>query len=157
MQQTGLPTHKCKEKAKVIRTAILKKAFYATETPNIPDNILAKLRTAIADVIGTKAAERCLALSFPANSEGEVLDPWIQIYAERAVSFRRMFYKHPPLQKLFKEIYSFYNEANLNGIYKSPESLNALKPAPVPGSPDAAKCKPHFNPMGPIGHLRSAA
>jgi len=145
------------DKIKLIHTAVLPKALYATEASHITEACMTRLRTAIIDTIGTHAANRCMAMCFPMYSPKTELDPWLTAFANQIVTFRRMYYKHPELQKMMQANFLNYSQAKYAGTCQGTEHRAALTPSPSPGHPDYHRWKPHFVPHGPIGLMLSAA
>ena len=68
----------------------LTSCLYGSETAKASNEMMAKLRTAIANVIGTTNNHRAIELIFEANDEGKDVDPSVQTLVRKVALMRRI-------------------------------------------------------------------
>ena len=71
-------------KLAIIKTDTLQAPLYGSETAKASTEMMAKLRTAIVNVIGTANNHRAMELIFEANDEGKDVDPTVQALVRKA-------------------------------------------------------------------------
>ena len=94
--------------------------------------------------------------TFAAASQGTDIDPEIQVYTKRALSFRRAYYVSRCNKKLIDENYELYKKAGEPGIINTDqcmdEQLNKMI-AEEPGTSQRTRIKKECKPLGPVGFL----
>ena len=68
-------------------------ALYGSEAAKASIDIMNKLRTAIANVIGTTSNHRAIELVFEADDEGKDVDPIVQTLVRKIALMRRIIDK----------------------------------------------------------------
>ena len=81
---------KKKRKLAIIKTDILQAALYGSETAKASTEMIAKLRIAIVNVIGTTNSNGAMELIFEANDEGKYIDPTVQTLVRKVALMRRI-------------------------------------------------------------------
>ena len=86
-------------------------------------------------------------------SEGQDVDPEVEIVVRRAVGFRRYYTKNGRNMKKVKEIYERYANNKELGIDIDEEHLMNKTIAGEPATPERAKLRKECNPQCPVGFL----
>ena len=82
-----------KKKLSIIKTDILQAALYECETAKASKEVIGKLRTAIANTIGTSSKHRAIELVFEANDDGKDVDPDAQTLVRTVALMRKIIHK----------------------------------------------------------------
>ena len=80
-------------KLAIIKTDKLQAALYGSETAKASIDVMSKLRTAIANVIGTSSSHRAIELVFEANDEGKDVDSAVQTLVRKVALMKRIIDK----------------------------------------------------------------
>jgi len=123
-----------KEKAKIIRTKIIPASLYGIECAQPNEQHMRTLQGAMADAMGCHSSRRANSLVFDLHSYGPDIDPCTHQFANRAVTFRSMWVKHPAYQEMARSIFRFYKEIDSHGTYQDQTKLASLTPAPPPAT-----------------------
>ena len=99
---------------------------------------MAKLRTAIVNVIGTTNNHRAIELIFESNDEGKDVDPMVQTLVRKVALMRRTIDKFPDKETTYGDNVKYYHTYYQRGI-------NNIKEPNLPNT--------NCNEMGPIGLL----
>ena len=94
--------HQTKEK--IILTNILPAALYGAETTMVAKATMAKLRTAIMDVIGPGSAKRSVEIAFDFTESSKELDPQVYVLTKRVLELRRNIAKNQNREGLIRLI-----------------------------------------------------
>jgi len=83
-------------KERMVRSNILPASIYGAEAAHINQDVMNRLRSAIASAIGPSSHKRNANLSFCFNNSSKDLDPIVHILYNRMASIRRMMAKFGP-------------------------------------------------------------
>ena len=78
-----------------IKTDILQAALYGSDTSKSSVDVMNKLRTTIANTIGTCSNHRTIEIIFEASDEGKDVDPVVQTLVRKVALMRRISDKFP--------------------------------------------------------------
>ena len=70
--------------------------------------MMAKLRTAIVNVIGTTNNHRAIELIFESNDEGKDVDPTVQTLVRKVALMRRIIDKFPEKETVYVDNIKYY-------------------------------------------------
>ena len=126
------------KKLAIIRTDILQAALYGSETAKASNEMMAKLRTAIVNVIGTANNHRAIELIFEANDEGKDVDPTVQTLVRKVALMRRIIDKFPDKEQTYVDNIKYHQKYDKKGI-------NNIRESNTPNTNNSE--------MGPIGLL----
>ena len=104
----GPKFQKTKKKLATIKTDILQAALYGSETAKASTEMMAKLRTAIVNVIGTTNYHRAMELMVESNDEGKDVDPSVQSLVRKVALMRRIIDKFPEKETSYVDNIKYY-------------------------------------------------
>ena len=96
-------------KNKIITSNIIPAALYGVETTHVSKNVMAGLRSAVAEVLGPKSSKRSLDILYNLSDKNKEIDPKAHVLLKRVMELRRMMCKDTDTQNIIKEMITSYN------------------------------------------------
>ena len=104
-------------KLSLIKTDILQAALYGSETTKASNEVMSRLRTAIANTIGTCSKHRAIELIFEANDEGKDVDPDVQTLVRKVALMPRIITEFIEKEQSYAEHIKHYQTNHTNCMY----------------------------------------
>ena len=141
-------------KITIINSKVNAAALYGSETQPIHEQLMAGLRTSIANAIGPKSQRRSINITFANTTASQAeVDPYVWQLTRKIKMLRRCWYKRPQDNDACSQILANYVNNNTPGTTHDNNCNNNLTFSPPPGSPGRAKWDSKTPLAGPIGLL----